>query len=129
MFRLTDVTRPALKPAGEATVYHSSNGKFYHRFIICQGMTGSKPYKLSEVGSEYERCSVCDAPDTSLIGQPCLWKDSNNLYHTSDTCKQFKGDYVLVPRDEAIAEGGEGCTECGANEYLVPGTVLAEANH
>lgn len=118
----------ALKPAGDATVYHSSNGKFYHRFIICKGMTGSKPYKLSEIGEAYRRCNTCEAPDRALIGVDCLWMDSNKLCHTSDTCKKFRGDYTLVPRDDALAQGRVGCTECGADEYLIPGTVIAPAN-
>ena len=116
-----------LKAAGDATVYHSSNGRFYHRFSVCKGMTGSDPYKLSEITSKFRRCKTCNAPDTALVGQTCLWMDESELCHTSDTCEKFNGDYTLILRDEALAQGKTGCPDCGADEYLIPNTVLAEA--
>ncbi len=115
-----------LKPAGDARVYHSSNGKFYHRRSVCQGMTGSKAYKLSEITSKYRRCKTCDAPDTALVGKKCLWMDEDGLCHTSDECAKFKGAYTLIERDEALEAGKAGCPDCGADEYLVPNTVLAD---
>ena len=116
-----------LKPAGDAKVYHSSNGKFYHRRSVCQGMTGSKAYKLSEITSKYKRCKTCDAPDTALVGKACLWMDEDGLCHTSDECAKFKGAYTLIERDKALEEGKSGCPDCGADEYLVPNTELADA--
>ena len=115
-----------LKAAGDATVYHSSNGKFYHRFNVCKGMTGSNPYKLSEITSKYRRCTRCNPPDIALVGETCLWEDENGLCHTADTCEKFSGDYTLILRDEALAQGKEGCPDCGADEYLIPNTVLGE---
>ena len=117
----------ALKPAGDATVYHSSNGKFYHRFKVCKGMSGSRAYKLSDITARFKRCKTCDAPDTAMVGQTCLWVDDDKVCHTSDECKQFKGNYQLVPRDDALKQGLTGCPDCGADEYLIPNTVLAEA--
>ena len=116
----------ALKSAGEATVYHSSNGKFYHAVEICKGMTASNPYKLSDIQGHYRRCATCDAPDESLIGQPCLWMDENGLCHTSDECASFQGAFRLIPRDDALAQALEGCKACGADEYLIPNTILAD---
>ena len=114
-----------LKPVGEATVYHSSNGKFYHRHEICKGMTGSDPYTLAEVAGGYRRCNTCSAPDAEMVGKPCLWIDGNNLCHTSDECAAFSGDYNFILREDALAEGLKGCPDCGADQYLEPGTVLA----
>ena len=37
-----------LKAAGEATVYHTSQGKFYHMHSSCKNMTNAKPYTLAE---------------------------------------------------------------------------------
>lgn len=115
-----------LKPAGDATVYHSSNGKFYHRFSVCKGMTGSSAYKLSEITSSYKRCKTCDAPDTALVGKTCLWMDEDGLCHTSDECEKFNGNYTLIERNDALTQGKSGCPDCGADEYLVPNTELAE---
>ena len=116
----------ALKSAADATVYHSTNGKFYHKVRVCKGMTGSDPYKLSDIQGNYRRCATCDAPDESLIGQPCLWMDEDKLCHTSDECERFQGSYTLILRDDALEQGLKGCPLCGANEYLIPGTVIAE---
>jgi len=113
-----------LKPVGQVVVYHSSNGKFYHRREVCKGMTGSKPYLLSEITSKYRRCTTCDAPDTAMVGKTCLWLDEDGLCHTSDSCASFKGDYQFILRDDALEQGLKGCPDCGGNEYLVPNTTL-----
>lgn len=115
-----------LKPAGDATVYHSSNGKFYHKVSICKGMTGSSPYKLRDIDSSYKRCKTCDAPDTALVGKTCLWMDEDGLCHTTDECAKFNGAYTLIEREDALEQGLTGCPDCGGDEYLVPNTTLAE---
>ena len=114
-----------LKPAGEAIVFHSSNGRFYHSQDVCTNMTGSDPYFLSECVDGYKSCNTCDAPDASLVDQPCLWSDKNELCHVSDECADFTGSFKLILRDEALAEGRLGCVVCGASEYLVPGTIIS----
>lgn len=107
-----------LKPAGDAIVYHSSNGRFYHRREICQNMTGSSPYKLSEITSAYRRCTTCDAPDVAMVGQEVLWIDGNDLCHTSDECEAFSGDYNFILPEEARSRGLSGCPACGGDQYL-----------
>ena len=64
-------------------------------------------------------------PDAEMVGKPCLWIDGNNLCHTSDECAAFSGDYNFILREDALAEGLKGCPDCGADQYLEPGTVLA----
>lgn len=114
----------ALKPAGEATVYHSTNGKWYHTFNRCSGMTGGGAYTLAECAQTHKQCRACGAPDAAYIDQNCLWADENGLCHTSDGCEAFQGKYSLVPRDEALNQGAKGCAACGADEYLIPGTEV-----
>lgn len=116
----------ALKPAGEAVVYHSTNGSYYHKVQICRNMTGSDPYTLAEmVDSKYKRCNTCEAPLTELVGAPCLWMDEDGLCHTTDDCEGFNGQYTLILRDDALSQGLAACPDCGAEEYLMPNTVLA----
>lgn len=115
-----------LKPAGDAIVYHSSNGKFYHRYSVCKAMSGSDPYKLSEITAKYQRCKTCNPPDTSLVDEPCLWMDADSICHTSDECENFNGDYTLIPVGDALEQGMTGCPYCGAEVYLVPDEVLGE---
>lgn len=113
-----------LKPAGEATVYHSMEGKLYHSFNRCSAMVGSGAYTLAECAETHGRCMACGAPDAALISKPCLWMDADKLCHTSDTCSEFNGKYTLVLRDAALAEGLSGCASCGGSEYLVPNTLI-----
>ena len=113
-----------LKSAAEAIVYHSSNGKWYHTYNRCSGMTGGNAYKLEDCIGSFKTCSKCGAPSGDLIGQPCLWQDEKGLCHTSDECSHFSGKYTLIPRDEALGQKLSGCFACGADEYLVEGTSI-----
>ncbi len=118
----------ALKPAGEITVYHTSNGSWYHTADTCKGMSGGKPYTLSEcvTGAKvYKRCRTCNAPLPEYVDQPCLWMDAESLCHTTDECiAAAEGAWSLILRDEALEAGHTGCTVCYANEYLLPNTVV-----
>ena len=55
-----------------------------------------------------------------------LWLDEAGVCHTSDECAAFSGQYTLISRDDALAKGLTACPDCGAAEYLIPGTVLAQ---
>lgn len=113
-----------LKPAAQATVYHSINGQWYHSFNRCSGMTGGGAYTLEECAATLKRCRACGAADPALIGQPCLWMDEFKKCHTSDECSAFEGKYTLILRDEALAQGLVGCDKCGGSEYLLANTTI-----
>lgn len=113
-----------LKPAGEATVYHSSNGEWYHTFNRCSGMTGGSAYTLAECTENFKCCNACGAPKAELVGQECLWKDEKNICHTSDECSAFEGLYQLILLDDAMTHGYIACSECDADAYLVHETVI-----
>ena len=113
-----------LKPAAQATVYHSTNGQWYHSFNRCSGMTGGGAYTLEECAATLKRCRACGAADPALIGQPCLWMDEFKKCHTSDECSAFEGKYTLILRDEALAQGLVGCDKCGGSEYLLANTTI-----
>jgi hypothetical protein len=115
-----------LKPAGEATVYYYNSSRGYHSSPNCTGMKNAPAHTLQEaVSSGKKPCSKCNPPAASLLDQPVLWQDDNGLCHTDDACAAFAGGCKLVGRDDALAQGLSGCAECGAAEYLVPGTVIA----
>ena len=115
-----------LKPAGEATVYYYNSSRGYHSGPNCSGRKNAPAHTLQEaVSSGKKACSKCNPPAASLLDQPVLWQDDNGLCHTDDACAAFAGGCKLVGRDDALAQGLSGCAECGAAEYLVPGTVIA----
>ena len=108
-----------LKPAGEAIVYHTSNGVAYHVAATCVGMSGAKPYTLAQCVEEgYRACGHCNPPAADLIGVDCAWVDELGICHVSDECEAFEGQYKLVPLNEAIADGLEGCPFCGMNDLM-----------
>lgn len=117
----------ALKPAGEAAVYYYDSSKGYHTSPDCANMKNAPAHTLAEAAASGKNaCKHCKPPAASLIGLPALWLDENGLVHTTDECAAFAGKYRLVLRDDALAKGMSACPDCGAAEYLIPGTVLAE---
>ena len=117
--------RETLKPAAEAIVYHSSNGRFYHMNDHCSGMTGGSAYTLAEcVAGDYQQCSACSAPDPAAVEQMCLWQDEDEVCHVRDECEYFVGIYALIDREAALESGLVGCSHCGAADYLIPFTVM-----
>lgn len=114
---MDDVLLPTLKPAGEAIVYHTSNGKAYHVAATCVGMSGAKPYTLAAcVADGYRACGYCNPPAEDLIGQDCAWVDEAGVCHVSDECESFDGQYRLVPLTEAVSEGLALCPDCGMDK-------------
>ena len=117
----------ALKPAGEAVVYYYDSSVGYHIAPNCASMKNAPAHTLQEaVDAGKNACKHCNPPAASLLGQPALWMDENGVAHTTDACAAFSGKYSLVLRDDALALGLPACPDCGAAEYLIPGTVLAE---
>ena len=114
----------ALKSAGDAPVYHSRTGKWYHTYGSCSGMSYASVYTLAECVDNYKCCNACKAPKPELVGQHCLWQDQKKICHTSDDCTEFSGRYTLVLRDDALEKERTGCSVCGADEYLIPGTTI-----
>lgn len=117
----------ALKPAGEALVYHTSNGGWYHTAANCSKMTGAKLYPLSECvkGSKvFKRCRTCNAPLPEYVDMDCLWMDEETTCHTTDECPSFSGKWTLIPRDDALEAGHTGCIVCSAADYLQPNTTI-----
>ena len=114
----------ALKPAGEALVYHTTNGGWYHTIPNCSKMSRADLYPLSEAASHLKNCRTCAAPLPQYVDMYCLWMDEDDQCHTTDECPSFNGKYKLIPRDEALEAGHTGCEMCYANEYLQPHTVM-----
>ena len=109
----------ALKPAADAMVYHTPNGKYYHRKSTCTNMSGATAFRFGEsVQQGYKQCSNCSVPAPELADIPCVWMDGNGLCHTADTCAAFVGDWTLVPREDAMVRKLPGCLACGGDKYV-----------
>jgi len=117
----------APKPAGEVTGDYYASSKGYHTAPDCASMRNAPAHTLADaVAAGKNACKYCKPPAASLLGLPMLWLDEKGNVHTTDECAAFAGKYTLVERDDALAQGLPPCPDCGAAEYLVPGTVLAK---
>lgn len=118
------------KPAGEFTVYHTANGRWYHTTATCSGMRNAQEYTLAQsVEDGFEPCPNCDAPAAELLeAENVVWVDEDSVYHISDECSAFAGDAALMPLEEAVDAQCVPCAACGANALAdgVPETALDE---
>ena len=116
-----------LKSVGDMTVYYYDASKAYHVGPNCKGMSNAPSHTLSEgLAAGKRACGNCNPPAAELVGLPVLWLDENNQCHTTDSCPAFAGSPRFIQRDEALEQGLAGCPGCGADEYLIPGTLLAD---
>ena len=116
----------ALKPVSEIKVYYYNSSKGYHIGPNCSGMENAPAHSLAEAAASGKKaCKHCNPPSAGLLGQAVLWQDADAVCHTSDDCASFSGSYTLILRDDALAKGLAACPDCGAADYLIPGTVLA----
>jgi hypothetical protein len=117
-----------LKPAGQATVYHTSNGSFYHMAETCRNMSGAAAYVLQDAVSNGRRpCRTCAAPEAAIIEEEyVVWVDEQNCFHTADECEFFQGKYTLMTLDEAVQTGKTACMDCGASQYVPFATVSVQ---
>ncbi len=110
---------PAHKSAGEAIVYHTSNGRSYHVAERCGSMSGAKPYTLAEsIADGYGPCGICAVPDPDILDMPVVWLDASGIGHVSDECAHFEGRYTLMSIYDACSENVSGCPYCGGESYI-----------
>ncbi|MBQ7263138.1 MAG: hypothetical protein IJR14_05400 [Synergistaceae bacterium] len=105
-----------------------AKSKGYHAAPNCVSMSGAPAHTLADAVADGKKtCGNCNPPSGDLIGKAVMWMDENGLCHTTDACESFAGKYTLILRDDALAQGLPACPDCGAEEYLIPGTVLSDA--
>ena len=126
----TPVPTPSvtLKPVSQATVYHTSNGSWYHMAETCTNMSSAVAYTLqSSVDAGLKNCRTCGAPAASMLtAENVVWVDAQNCFHTSDECEFFSGKYTLMTLDDAVQAGKTACMDCGANEYVPLASATVE---
>lgn len=120
---------PTVKPAGQATVYHSRNGKCYHMAANCKGMTGAPADTLEDsAAAGFRSCGNCDSPSADILSQEetVVWLDESNIYHVSDECPNFSGMWSLATITDACAADAAACSACGAASYAPENGKIAD---
>ena len=105
------------KNAGEFTVYHTENGRYYHMSADCSDMVGAQEDTLTAaVEGGFEPCPECGAPAAELVdAEDAVWVDEDDVYHVSDECASFAGEARLMSAAEAAEAECVPCAACGAN--------------
>lgn len=118
-----------LKPAREATVYHTATGHWFHATHACQNMNNGLPYSLeSAVADGFEWCPVCEPAKPEYMDEDVLWQDTEGVCHTTDECIGFIGSVTLVPYTDAFAQKLPACQLCHADQYLVDSPVVSASS-
>ncbi|MDL2206538.1 hypothetical protein LJC33_06490 [Eubacteriales bacterium OttesenSCG-928-N13] len=116
----TPIVLPPLKPAGEAIVYYTSNGKYYHSGPNCGSMRGAKPHTLQEaVDKGLKRCNGCTPYDSALLEQSrVVWMGDDHLFHVTDECEKMTEKFSLIALSDAMLDAeNQGCSACGGDLY------------
>ncbi len=112
----------ALKEAALANVH--LEGNTIHLLPDCAAISGEAAACTLTDCSGALPCEACGAPPAEYALEHCLWQDEDGLCHTGDECEAFVGQFRLILRDEALAQGFAGCKQCKASEYLFPNTAI-----
>ena len=116
------------KSAGEFTVYHTENGRYYHMSADCSGMVGAQEDMLAAaVEDGFDPCPECNAPAAELVeAEDAVWVDEDDVYHVSDECASFAGEARLMSAAEAAEAECVPCAACGANALSAPEEAASE---
>lgn len=116
----TPIVLPFGKSAADATVYYTSNGKYYHSASSCGSMKGAKPHTLKEaLDKGLKQCNSCAAPDPALLAaETVVWLGTDHLFHITDECeKNTEGSTLMTLQQAMLEQGVRGCGACGADLY------------
>lgn len=111
---------------GEAVVYFTGNGTYYHSVSDCSGMKNASAHTLEEAAAQgKQRCGVCappeiqaqptaistEAPDAQPGGAVVYFTANGTYYHSVSDCSGMKNasEHTL---EEAAAQGKQRCEVC-----------------
>ncbi|MBQ2956791.1 MAG: hypothetical protein IJE08_10050 [Clostridia bacterium] len=112
---------PQLTSAKEVTVWHTSNGQYYHKASVCGSMSNAREYTLAEaVKNGKKACPYCNPVGESLAGKDeyVVFAGSDSYWHTGTACKANTKEYSVVLLSEARTDDSlTPCTRCSADQY------------
>ena len=118
------VTLPEIKNVGQAEVFFTQNGTYYHETENCSGMMNAVSHTLNEAkNADKKICPNCKAvPYSMLESEYYLWVDSKNVVHTTDECEKFyQTRYSVLPFEDIYESNYTYCAVCGGTtcfEYM-----------
>ena len=112
---------PEIKKAGEVMVWHTSNGKWYHKASKCGSMSNASQYTLaSAVSKGKTACPYCHPinEDWAETNEEVVFVSANSAWHIDEACSANSGEYTVMTLTAACADGSlSACRVCGAQHY------------
>jgi len=122
-------TVPKLQAAAEIMVWHTSNGKWYHKNSTCGTMSNASQYTLKNaVSNGKTACPYCNpiGEEWGRETAATVYASSDSRWHTTPDCGKNTGEWEPVLLSAALADSSmTACGECGAN-YYADGTAALQ---
>lgn len=113
---------PEAMTAGEVLVWHTSNGKWYHKASKCGSMSNASQHTLeSAVSKGKTACPYCNpiSEDWGDLSEEVVFVSSKSVWHIDDGCSANTADYTVMKMTAARADGAlTACRTCGADHYI-----------
>jgi hypothetical protein len=113
---------PEIKTAGEVMVWHTSNGKWYHKASKCGSMSNAAQHSLeSAVSKGKTACPYCHpiSEDWAKTNEDVVFVSSNSAWHIDEACRANSGEYTVMTLTAARKDGAlSACRTCGAQHYV-----------
>ncbi len=120
---------PQLKAAGEIMVWHTSNGKWYHKGPSCGSMSNASQYTLKSAAAKGKTaCPYCNPVGAEWANETkaTVYVSSDSRWHTGPDCRANTDEWEPVLLSAALADSSlKACSECGAN-YYADGTAAVQ---
>ena len=113
---------PEIKTAGEVMVWHTSNGKWYHKASKCGSMSNASQHTLASAASKGKTaCPYCHPIDESWaeINEDVVFVSGSGTWHIDEACRANTGEYTVMTLTAARKDGElSPCRTCGAQHYV-----------
>lgn len=110
-----------LKKAGEVTVWHTSNGKWYHKASKCGTMSNAGEYTLaSAVANGKTACPYCHpiGEEWANVNEEVVFVSTKSVWHAESDCRANTDEWTVMTLSDARNDGAlSACAECGAKQY------------
>ena len=113
---------PRLQDPGEMTVWHTSDGKYYHKASVCGSMSNAREHTLSSaIAAGKKACPYCSPVEAKWAkeNEPVVYVAADNYWHIRTDCESCTETYTPMLLDEARSSYKYApCDACGSRYYV-----------
>ena len=118
----TATPAPQILKAGEVMVWHTSNGKWYHKASKCGSMSNASEYTLSSaVAKGKTACPYCHPidEDWAETNEEVVFVSAKSEWHIDSNCSANTGEDTVMTLTAARGDASlSACRLCGADHYV-----------